>query len=216
MFSKFKTIVYCILTWVIQLIICGIFTFLDLFQYDEKLRTCFINRTYSKYLFWGLGTFGITVYCFLTIILFVRIFIFIINAKLRAQSQNRIKHKTDLKISIGLFSSIMLFVITYVPFSIIVMIDHEDILPAAYHLYGFAFMRINSCLNPLLYGLTNTVFKKGYQNIYFLLFNRKEYSFSIEVKEKRLLNERILSQEIELNKLISSKEIEEIQDINNE
>jgi hypothetical protein len=38
----------------------------------------------------------------------------------------------------------------------------------------------------------------------------------IEVKEKRLLIERILSQEIELNKLISSKEIEEIQDINNE
>jgi len=88
------------------------------------------------------------------------------------------------------------------------MIDHNDTLPVAYHLYGFAFMRINSCLNPLLYGLTNTIFKKGFQNIYFLLFNRKEYSFSIEVKEKRLLNERILLQEIELKRLKSSKEEE--------
>jgi hypothetical protein len=146
----------------------------------------------------------------------VKIFIFIINAKQRAHICNRIKHEIDLKFSKGLFSSIILFIITYVPFSLIIIIDHNDSLPAAYHLYGFALMRINSCLNPLLYGLTNTIFKKGFQNIYFLLFNRKEYSFSIEVKEKRLLNERILSQEIELNKLISSKEIEEIQDINNE
>ncbi len=203
MFSKFKTIVYCILTWVIQLIICGIFTFLDLFQYDEKLRTCFINRTYSKYLFRSLGTFGIIVYCLLIIIFYVKIFICIIDSKQRAQPQNRIKHKIDLKFSIGLFSSILLFVITYVPFSIIVMIDHEDILPAAYHLYGFAFMRINSCLNPLLYGLTNTVFKKGYQNIYFLLFNRKEYSFSIVKKEKQLLHERLHRQEMDSKRLNS-------------
>jgi len=143
----------------------------------------------------------------------VKIFICIIDSKQRAQSQNRIKHKIDLKFSIGLFSSIILFVITYVPFSIIVMIDHNDTLPVAYHLYGFAFMRINSCLNPLLYGLTNTIFKKGFKNIYFLLFNRKEYSFSIEVKEKRLLNERILLQELELKKLSCfEEEKEEYQD----
>jgi hypothetical protein len=191
----------------IQLVICVIFIYFDLFQYVEKLRTCFINRTYSIYLFRTLGTFGIIIYCMLIIVFYVKIFIFIINAKQRAHICNRIKHEIDLKFSKGLFSSIILFIITYVPFSLIIIIDHNDSLPAAYHLYGFALMRINSCLNPLLYGLTNTLFKKGFYNFYFLLFDKKKYSFSIEVKEKKLLNERILRQEIELkNQLNSLKE----------
>jgi hypothetical protein len=41
--------------------------------------------------------------------------------------------------------------------------------------------------------------------MYFLLFDRKEYSFSLEVKERKLLNERILVQEIELKKLNALK-----------
>ena len=98
------------------------------------------------------------------------------------------------------------------------MIDYKDTLPAVYHLYGLVLMRINSCLNPLLYGLTNTLFKKGFKNIYFLLFNRKEYSFSIEVKEKKFLNERLLLQELNLKKLntLEKKEEEENLDINHD
>ncbi len=53
-----------------------------------------------------------------------------------------------------------------------------------------------------MYGLTNTLFKKGFYNFYFLLFDKKKYSFSIEVREKKLLNERILRQEIELKNFI--------------
>jgi len=96
------------------------------------------------------------------------------------------------------------------------MIDYKDTLPAAYHLYGLVLMRINSCLNPLLYGLTNTLFKKGFKNIYFLLFDRKQYSFSIEVKERKILNERLLLQELNLNKLTFLKREEENSDINND
>jgi len=70
------------------------------------------------------------------------------------------------------------------------MIDFEDTLPGAYRRHGLILARINSCLNPLLYGLTNTIFRKGFENFYFFLFNRKEYSFSIEAKKRRRLNER--------------------------
>jgi hypothetical protein len=148
---------------------------------------------------------------------YIRIFIYTFKAKRRAITYKKIQeHKIDLKFSIGLFSSILLFVFTYIPFSIILMIDYKDTLPAAYHLYGLVLMRINSCLNPLLYGLTNTLFKKGFKNIYFLLFDRKQYSFSIEVKERKILNERLLLQELNLNKLTFLKREEENSDINND
>jgi uncharacterized membrane protein len=150
---------------------------------------------------------------------YIRIFIYTIKAKKRAITFKKIQEKRiDLKFSIGLFSSIILFVFTYIPFSTILMIDYKDTLPAVYHLYGLVLMRINSCLNPLLYGLTSTLFKKGFKNIYFLLFNRKEYSFSIEVKEKKFLNERLLLQELNLKKLntLEKKEEEENLDINHD
>ncbi len=70
-------------------------------------------------------------------------------------------------------------------------------------------MRINSCLNPLLYCLTSTLFKKGFKNIYFVLFNRKEYSFSIEVKERKLLNERFIFQELKSKNFNTLKKEEE-------
>jgi hypothetical protein len=191
-----------------QLTVCACFKYFGLFIYDEKLRTCFMNRTYSKYLLSSLGTIGIVVQCLLITFFYIKIFIYTIKIKQRAQSQNRNQHEIDLKFSIGLFLSILLFVITYAPFTIILMTDYKDILPASFHLYGFLLMRINSCLNPLLYGLTSTLFRKGFQNIYFLLFDRKKYSFSIEVRERKLLNERNLCQEIELKNFISLKKEE--------
>ncbi len=58
--------------------------------------------------------------------------------------------------------------------------------------------------------------KKGFKNIYFLLFDRKQYSFSIEVKERKILNEMLLLQELNLNKSNFLKREEENFDINND
>jgi hypothetical protein len=209
-FSKINTIIYCCLTWIIAFIISCLFMYLDLFHFDEKIKTCLAKRTLNRYMIFFICIFCVILPFILIIICYIKIFIHTIEAKQRAITHQKFqKHKIDLKFSIGLFLSILLFVFTYVPFAIILMIDYNDTLPAAYHLYGLVLMRINSCLNPLLYGLTNTVFRKGFQNIYFLLFNRKQYSFSIEVKEKKLLNERILLQEFELKKLNTWKKEEE-------
>ena len=177
-----------------------------------------VKRTFNRFILYCIlilcviSPFALIFFCY------IRIFIYTIKAKKRAITYKKIQEKRiDLKFSIGLFSSIILFVFTYIPFSIILMIDYKDTLPAVYHLYGLVLMRINSCLNPLLYGLTNTLFKKGFKNIYFLLFNRKEYSF-IEVKEKKILNERLLLQELNFKKLntLEKKEEEENLDINHD
>ncbi len=147
----------------------------------------------------------------------MRIFIHIYKAKRNARNHSQIKrNEFDLKFSIGLFMSIILYVFTFCPFMIILMIDFEDTLPGAYRRHGLILARINSCLNPLLYGLTNTIFRKGFENFYFFLFNRKEYSFSIEVKEKKILNEKLLLQELKSKKLNTIKKKEENLDINDE
>ena len=61
------------------------------------------------------------------------------------------------------------------------MIDFEDKLPKAYHLYSMLFARINSSLNPILYGLTNPLFQRGFKNFFNFIFCRKEYSY-VKVK----------------------------------
>ncbi len=109
-----------------------------------------------------------------------------IKAKRRAITYKKIQeHKINLKFSIGLFSSILLFVFTYIPFSIILMIDYKDTLPAAYHLYGLVLMRTNSCLNPLLYGLTNTLFNNNKKKKIISIFTYSHLLFQ-NVKNQKL------------------------------
>ena len=142
-----------------------------------------VKRTFNRFILYCILILCVISPFTLIFFCYIRIFIYTVKAKKRAIIYKKIQEKKiDLKFSIGLFSSIILFVFTYIPFSIILMIDYKDTLPATYHLYGLVLMRINSCLNPLMYGLTSTLFKKGFRNIYFLLFNRKEYSFSIEAR----------------------------------
>lgn len=37
---------------------------------------------------------------------------------------------------------------------------------------------LNSSLNPILYALTNSQFKRGYQNLIYFVFNRQKYSYT--------------------------------------
>ncbi len=188
--------------------------YLNFYHFDEKIKTCMLNRTISRYVVTILSIFCVILPFTLILIIYIKIFIHIIKAKLRAKSHSLNRHNIDLKFSIGLFSSILFFAFTFVPFAFILIIDYNDNLAASYHLYGYVSIRINSCLNPLLYSVSNTVFRKGFQNTFFLLFNRKEYSFSIVKKEKRLLNERIVLQEIELRKLNQSNLNNRITELN--
>jgi hypothetical protein len=39
------------------------------------------------------------------------------------------------------------------------------------------FARINSVLNPLLYATTNALFREGFKNFFYLIFNKKNYHY---------------------------------------
>ncbi len=50
-------------------------------------------------------------------------------------------------------------------------------------MFGYVCMKINSFLNPILYATSCSLFLKGYKNFIYLIFNRKNYSYSIVQKE---------------------------------
>jgi len=173
------------------------------FCFDEKTRTCMINRTFDRVLVTILSILGIQIPCVLLNYFYIRIFIKTVQTRRRAQRKSQLeqkKAKIDYTFSIGLFASLFLFTCTLFPYSILLVIDHEDNYHRVFHAYGLVLMRINSCLNPVLYYFTNSMFKKGFKNFYFLLFDRKEYSFSIVKKEKKMLSQRLHQNVIEMKK----------------
>jgi len=171
------------------------------------------NRTFNRALLLIANILGIQLPCIVLNFFYIRIFISTVQAKRRAISHNQLKQKKakiDYKFSVGLFASLFLFTCTLIPYSIMLIVDYEDKLHKVFHMYGLVLMRINSCLNPVLYFLTNPMFRKGYKNFYYFLFNRKKYSFSIVKKEKMLLNERLLQKEIKMKKLTKTDENNQI------
>jgi hypothetical protein len=125
--------------------------------------------------------------CSLLLYFYLRILTKTIRTRQRAHSHNQFNRETklDLTFSIGLFSSLIIFSVSFVPCFILVIFDYEEKLPRAFHLYGRVFILLNSCLNPILYGTTNETFKNGYKNFLNSIFNRKEYEYSLELKQKR-------------------------------
>jgi len=135
--------------------------------------------------------------CLLLFFFYLRIFTHTIRVRQRAQNHNQLnrRSKIDLTFSIGLFSSLIIFSVTFVPYFILLIVDYEDKLPRAFHLYGLIFIRINSCLNPILYGTTNTTFKDGYKNFLNLIFNKNEYEYSLEIKQKKIQRAKELEEQ---------------------
>jgi hypothetical protein len=171
------------------------------YHFDEKTRTCMINRTFNRVSVTGVMVIGVQLPCILLYYFYIRIFISAAQINRRARTQLELKRsKTSYKFSVGLFASLILFTSTLIPYSIMLIVDYADKFHRVFHAYGLVLMRINSCLNPVLYYFTNPMFKKGFKNFYFLLFNRKEYSFSIVKKEKKLLNHRLHQNVIEMKK----------------
>jgi hypothetical protein len=142
----------------------------------------------------------------------LRIFTHTLRVRNRAQSHNQLSKgnkKLDLLFSIGLFSSLIIYSVSFVPYLILLMIDYEDKLSRTLHLYGRVFILINSCLNPILYGATNETFKNGYKNLLNLIVNRKEYEYSLELKQKKNQQKKELEENMKKNNL---KQIKKFQD----
>ena len=167
-FSLKKTIFYCVLTWILSSL-GDLPNYLGIggHHFDKKTMTCIWNRSSNRIFTYTLAITMILVPCFFVTFFYLQIFSKTFQSRLRASSYNYFKKKkldTSIKISKGLFASFILVVITVLPYGILIMIDFEDKLPRSFHLYTMLFARINSSLNPILYGITNPLFRYGYKN----------------------------------------------------
>lgn len=60
------------------------------------------------------------------------------------------------------------------------MLDFNDLLPNAAHMYPLLIAHANSSLNPILYALTNPKFQRGYKNLFRKLICKKKITKTTE------------------------------------
>jgi len=109
------------------------------------------------------------------------------DAKKRALTQDFVtnkKVKLSLSFSKGMFASYFFFMIAFLPYGLLAIIDFDNRLPRYIHMLAYILVKFNSLLNSILYGTTCELFWKGYKNFLNLMFNKKEYSYSLIKKER--------------------------------
>jgi len=181
---------YCLTTWIIGFLSIVPFN-LGMFglgkKFDSKLMTCLWSRSSNivyTYLVACLGTFLPN---FIVAFFYFKIFKTTYDARKRALTQDFVtnkKVKLSLSFSRGMFASFFFFMIAFLPYGIILILDFDNSLPRYIHMSGYILVKFNSILNSILYGTTCELFWKGYKNFLNLIFNKKEYSYSLIKKER--------------------------------
>jgi hypothetical protein len=145
------------------------------------------SRSYNKILTYITACLGSFLPCIILAFLYFKIFKFTYDAKKRALTQDFVtnkKVKLSLSFSKGMFASYFCFMIAFLPYGIILILDFDNSLPRYIHMLGYILIKFNSVLNSILYGTTCGLFWKGYKNFLNLIFNKKEYSYSLIKKER--------------------------------
>lgn len=162
--------------------------------YDEKTLNCVWDRlaSHSYSIFFPMSS--IVVPCISILFCYMRIFFYANGAKTKVipkhavsmasssksnastiitSSTNVLDHNSlsrSIRIAKGLFASFMLFTLCWLPYGIIVMSDYRDKLPRTAHMFSMTVAHLNSALNPVLYGVFNPAFRRGYKLMFDLIF----------------------------------------------
>ena len=116
---------------------------------------------------------SIVIPCLAILFCYIRIFLHSNRSKkkmIRNGSITRSRHRHSLRLAKGLFAAFMLFTVCWLPYGLIVMVDFEDKLPRSAIMFTMAIAHLNSSLNPVLYGIFNSAFKRGYYNLFRMIF----------------------------------------------
>ena len=131
-------------------------------HFDTKLLTCILNLELNR-------QFTITAsFVFMIVpglcLMFFYLDIFVTSSL--ASSKVKKDHIQNRKISAGFFASMILFFIAAFPFALVLLLDSDFSLPQSIYMYTWLLSRFNSSFNPILYGTTNLLFKKGYKDFF--------------------------------------------------
>ena len=146
-------------------------------HFDVKLFSCMfnqdVNEAYIRFIFllimFALGVFLPFFY--------FKIFKKVTLSRSRSLGYNNFRknemeqiHKTTK----GIYYSFLFFSCSFVPFCVLVLIrNHQKIVPRFIYLYMFLIVRSNSVFNPILYATTNSHFKKSLEGFYDILSCKK-------------------------------------------
>ena len=165
-------------------------------KFDRKVMTCLWSRSSNKVYTYSIVCLGAFLPTIMVAFVYFKIFKTTYDAKKRALTQDFVtnkKVKLSLNFSKGMFASFFFFAIAFVPYAIILILDFDNSLPRYIHMLGYIVVKFNSILNSILYGTTCELFWKGYKNFLNLIFNKKNYSYSL-IRKERL--ERIQQNEV--------------------
>lgn len=152
---------------------------------------CMWDRLASRSYTIFVSMFGVIGPTILVMINYLRIFVFTINQQ--SKSMLSPDRRKSMRITKGLFTSFIIFILrfnllyllsqlfkfqiffleSWMPYGIIVLADHENKLPRTVHMYSIMLVHMNSAFNPIIYGMVNPAFKRGY----ILFLNNLTYSF---------------------------------------
>ncbi len=155
--------------------VCGFLIILPTFygwgrlEYDAKLLHCSFSRKadYSYNIF--LMITGILVPNFVTIFSYINIFRYVRQSKRKVMSNDSSnakaaakQRKESLKLAMTLCTIYVMFVICWGPLMFFVIADIKDTFPMELYAVACIMGFFNSCINIVIYGITNTSFRHGY------------------------------------------------------
>ena len=94
-----------------------------------------------------------------------------VTEKLKKKAAAKRKSASEImeqRLAMSLIVVVIVFVISWLPYciSMLLLIFHDDSVPRIFHMFTITLGYANSCCNPIIYGLMNTQFAKGFRDLY--------------------------------------------------
>ncbi|XP_006814308.1 melatonin receptor type 1B-B-like [Saccoglossus kowalevskii] len=221
-FSFRNTIVICIVIWIISALI-DLPNFLNWgdHRYDMKTLVCSFDRTanynwITLFVCTGVVFPGLVVIiCYINIVRFVRSHSRKIqdhreqepgcykdgpsrnmgHAKLSKQQKQLLKM---------VFAIFAVFILCWVPYGIVVLIDFQDRLSQTVHIIVWVIAHASTALDPIIYAVTNTHFQQSYRAVWGCLTRRRIQMMDTtvsdnhdSVKDKQIFKVKVAAEPIE-------------------
>ncbi|XP_064653311.1 melatonin receptor type 1C-like [Lineus longissimus] len=156
-------------------------------EYDQKQLMCMLDRSRLSYSYFFIGL-GVGVPTFVIGLSYLKIYLHVskqrakVNAHLSRQEKELKRRERDsARLTRTLFIIFIVYALCWLPYAIISTVDVHDTFALEFHLYSILFAHINSCFNSVIYGLTNTNFRRGYRR--FLCLDRGEQRMDASFSE---------------------------------
>ena len=132
------------------------------YTYDKKALFCIFNRQLNLSYNWYLDIVNVFIPSVSFFFCYWRIFVFTHKSKntSKSSSVNRSIHLAKT-----FFVSFLVYNICWMPFGLVVVLDFDNKLPRSIVMYSIASGILNSTLNPIIYVVFNSNFRKSCENL---------------------------------------------------